>query len=167
MRFSLAKSAALFVATVLVFGGCNSASSNKSSEVPDFSLKDLSGKTVTLASFRGRPVLLDFWATWCGPCRMSVPALQAFYERHKVNGLVVLGVNVDEDPSSVFQFVRHFKVTYPVHFGGASPVKSAMNVESLPTFILLDQKGKLVERFDGFHPSIVDQWEMHLKRLIS
>ena len=85
---------------------------------PNFELKDLSGNTVRLNSFKGHPVLLDFWATWCGPCRMSIPLVQEFYMRHKSEGLEVLGLNMDDDPSGVYGFVKQFKMTYPVLFAG-------------------------------------------------
>ena len=68
---------------------------------PNFELKDLSGNTVRLDSFKGHPVLLDFWATWCGPCRMSIPLVEEFYASHKSEGrLIVLGMNMDDDTST-------------------------------------------------------------------
>ena len=87
---------------------------------PNFELKDLSGNTVRLESFRGHPVLLDFWATWCGPCRMSIPMVQISTPAIKTRGLVVLGMNMDDEPSGVYGFVKHFKMTYPVLFAGNS-----------------------------------------------
>jgi cytochrome c biogenesis protein CcmG/thiol:disulfide interchange protein DsbE len=155
--------AAILVAAALLLGGCGPRSGQK---VADFQLKDLSGKNVSLSDYRGRPVLLDFWATWCGPCQMSVPLVQDFYERHKASGVAVLGINVDDDPSEVYPFVKHFKMTYPVLYAGTSSVQADLGVQSLPTFMLLDGEGKLVERFDGFHPSIVDAWDNHVKRLV-
>src|SRR4051812_19074589 len=102
-----------FRAGILAIGlflGC-SRHTSQAVQAPDFSLKDLSGKTVQLSALKGHPVLLDFWATWCGPCRMSIPMVQSFYMRHKDEGLVVLGVNMDEDPSGVPEFVKYFKMT--------------------------------------------------------
>src|SRR6266581_565758 len=93
---------------VTVLASCQSRSSSQVSPAPNFELKDLSGKAVSLQSFRGHPVMLDFWATWCGPCQMSIPMVQRFYQQHKDQGLVVLGLNVDDDPSGVYSFIQRF-----------------------------------------------------------
>src|SRR5205823_5873308 len=108
---------------------------------PSFELKDLSGKMVRMEDFRGHPVLLDFWATWCGPCRMSIPLVQRLHEAHEKEGLIVLGINMDEDPSGVYAFVQQFHMTYPVLYAGASDVGSLYNIEGIPAFFLLDKKG--------------------------
>src|SRR5882672_7332532 len=107
---------------VVVLTACSNSRRSEVIAAPNFELKDLSGNTVRLESFRGHPVLLDFWATWCGPCRMSIPMVQQFYMRHKDEGLVVLGLNMDDEPSGVFGFVKHFQMTYPVLFAGNSAV---------------------------------------------
>jgi thiol-disulfide isomerase/thioredoxin len=131
---------------------------------PDFELKDLSGKKVSLSSLRGKPVMLDFWATWCGPCQMSIPTVQKFYETHKDKGLVVLGVNVDEDPSNVYAFVKHFNMTYPVLYGGGTPISDAYGVEGIPMFVFIDPQGRITRRFNGFDPSLTRDWEEELNR---
>ena len=83
--------------------------------------------------------MLDFWATWCGPCRVSIPKVQEFYIRHKTEGLVVLGLNMDEDPSGVFAFMKRFSMTYPVLMAGASNVMNDYQVEGIPTFVFIDR----------------------------
>ena len=126
---------------------------------PNFELKDLSGNTVSLAAFRGHPILLDFWATWCGPCRMSIPLVQEFYARHKAAGLVVLGMNTDDDPSGVYGFVKHFKMTYPVLFAGNSSVPGDYEVEGIPYFVLIDPKGNVFRIYEGFSYEMPGLWE--------
>ncbi len=133
----------------------------------DFSLQDLSGKTVKLSDFRGKPVLLDFWATWCGPCRVSMPMVQAFYERHAKEGLVVLGLNMDEDPSHVPLFVKNYKITYPIVLAGLSSVPGEFGMEGIPLFIFIDKKGFLVDRYDGFSPEMSSAWERTLEQLMA
>jgi len=135
--------------------GCRNATSMSSGQAPLFELRDLSGKTVKLESFRGKPVLLDFWATWCGPCIYSVPLVQQLYDRHKGQGFVVLGLNMDEDPSDVYAFTQRLKITYPVLYAGNSQVPAAYGLEGLPLFILLDAQGKIVKRYDGFSPDVI------------
>src|ERR1700733_9113940 len=104
MRSWSAKTRPFFVLTlaVLLMTACSSSRHSQVVAAPNFELKDLSGNIVRLESFRGHPVLLDFWATWCGPCRMSIPMVEDFYTRHKGEGLVVLGMNMDDEPSGVY-----------------------------------------------------------------
>ena len=153
---------ALGVVLLAALSGCRS---RQAVPAPDFTLKDLSGKTVHLADFRGHPVMLDFWATWCGPCRLSIPLVQKFYETHKDKGLIVLGINVDEDPSGVYPFVQRFQMTYPILYAGGSPVSDALGVEGIPTFILLDAQGRIVRRFEGFSMDMPEAWAYELQRL--
>jgi cytochrome c biogenesis protein CcmG/thiol:disulfide interchange protein DsbE len=134
---------------------------------PDFELQDLDGKTVTLSSLKGHPVLLDFWATWCGPCRMSIPLVQKFYQAHKQDGLMVLGLNTDEDRSGVYSFVKHFGMTYPVLYAGNGPVAESYGVEGIPTFIFIDKAGRITRRFEGFGLSMADAWEAELQRQLN
>jgi thiol-disulfide isomerase/thioredoxin len=157
-RSSLALGLALVLLTA-----CSSSRHSDVVAAPNFELKDLSGKTVRLESFRGHPVLLDFWATWCGPCRMSIPLVQEFYAHHKAEGLVVVGLNMDEDPSGVPAFVKHFKMTYPVLLAGSSSVSSDYEVEGIPHFVFIDPEGKVIRIYPGFSYAMVGAWEEDLQ----
>jgi thiol-disulfide isomerase/thioredoxin len=153
----------LLVLTALI--GCQSKTSTQPLVAPNFELKDLSGKPVTLASLRGHPVMLDFWATWCGPCQISIPLLQKFYQKHKEEGLIVLGINMDEDPSNVYAFVKHFNMTYPVVYGAESSVPDTYQVSGMPTFIFIDSQGQITKRFEGFSPAMSEDWEREFQLL--
>lgn len=133
---------------------------------PGFSLKDLSGNTVTLDALRGHPVFLDFWATWCAPCQISMPLVEAFYKRHKGQGLVVLGMNVDEDPSVVYPFVKRHQIHYPVVLAGASPISESYRVDGIPMFFMIDPQGRIVRRFEGVNEDMPQEWESELQRLL-
>lgn len=150
---------------VLLFG-CGSNHSSQAYQAPDFELKDIQGKTVSLKSLQGHPVMLDFWATWCGPCQMSIPLVQQFYMKHKEDGLVVLGVNMDDDPAPVIPFVEHFHMTYLVLYGGASSVSSEYRVQGIPTFIFIDAKGQIHHRFEGFSREMPRAWEEEFQALL-
>ncbi len=156
----------VFLVAAAILMGC-SRKTTQATQAPDFTLKDLSGKNVTLSSFKGRPVLLDFWATWCGPCRMSIPYVQAFYQKHQAEGLVVLGVNMDEDPSQVPEFVKYLKMTYPVLLAAGTSVPQDYGVEGIPSFVIINQEGRVVRRYQGFGQSMLLQWESDLQGILA
>lgn len=108
-----------------------------------FSLKDLSGKTWSFSSLRGKVVLVNFWATWCPPCRKEMPDLQALYERFGSQGLVILGIS-DEETSKVEPFIRDRKVTFPVLLDPGRKVNEAFIVDGIPKSFVYDRDGKLV-----------------------
>jgi thiol-disulfide isomerase/thioredoxin len=108
---------------------------------PDFKLNGLDGPEVSLASFRGRPVLLNFWATWCGPCQMEMPMLQEIYQKWAGKGLVLLAVNLQEDPASVREFVEDAGYTFPVLLAPGNEVPLAYNIRGIPTTFFVDADG--------------------------
>jgi thiol-disulfide isomerase/thioredoxin len=155
-----------FVFIGLAIGLLASCSSSRHHEVlsaPNFELKDLSGNAVRLETYLGHPVLLDFWATWCGPCRMSIPMVQNFYIHHKDEGMIVLGLNIDDDPSGVYSFVKQFKMTYPVLLAANSSVPGDYEVEGIPHFVFIDPQGHVERVYQGFSPDMVGAWEEDLK----
>jgi thiol-disulfide isomerase/thioredoxin len=157
-RHALAVSLALGV-----LAACSNSRGVQAVPAPNFELKDLSGNTVHLDSYKSHPVLLDFWASWCGPCRMSIPMVQDFYARHKDEGMVVLGLNIDDEPSGVYSFVKKFKMTYPVLLAGNSSVASDYEVQGIPHFVFIDPQGRVLRVYQGFAPDIVGSWEEDLK----
>jgi thiol-disulfide isomerase/thioredoxin len=116
---------------------------------PAFTLKDLSGATVSLEQFKGKVVLLDFWATFCGPCVKAMPKLQKLHEQHAAKGFSVVGVATDEEGAKVVSpFVAKTKVKYPILISGTSTWKE-YGVETLPALFLIDRSGQIVKRFGG------------------
>jgi thiol-disulfide isomerase/thioredoxin len=113
---------------------------------PAFTLKTLDGRNVSLADFRGRVVLLDFWGTFCPPCIAALPELQALHDKHGPRGFAVVGVTVDDRPALVKKATA--KITYPI-VQATPQVWSAYKVNSLPSLVLVDRDGKIVKRFGG------------------
>jgi len=109
----------------------------------DFTLKDLSGKTWTFSELRGRIVLVNFWATWCPPCRKEMPDLETLYGRFSSKGLVVLGIS-DEEAAKVEPFIRERKVSFPVLLDPGRKVNEMFAVEGIPKSFVYDREGKLV-----------------------
>ena len=117
---------------------------------PDFTLPTLSGAPIRLSELRGKVVLLNFWATWCVPCRLEMPALETLYQRHKDAGLAVLTINLDTlSPAVAEAFVQEVRVTFPVALDPSWSIARAYRVLGLPTTYLIDRAGNAVVREVG------------------
>jgi cytochrome c biogenesis protein CcmG, thiol:disulfide interchange protein DsbE len=116
---------------------------------PDFSLPDLSGKQVTIASFRGKVVLLDFWATWCQPCREEIPHFVELQDKYSSQGLQVLGVSMDDGPDPVRAFYQQFKMNYVVVMGNAGVGELYGGVLGLPVAFLIGRDGRIYGKHIG------------------
>ena len=111
---------------------------------PDFALKDADGKTVHLSDYKGKVVLLDFWATWCGPCRIEIPWFEDLERTRKDKGFEVLGVSMDDNGwEDVKPFLAQMKVNYRVVIGDDTTAQNYGGVDSLPTTFLIDKQGKI------------------------
>jgi len=120
----------------------------------DFSLKDLQSKKVNLSDFRGKVVLLNFFATWCSPCRMEIPELVKIHQKYKNKDFVMLGINLDADavPFMIKTFAKDMKITYPVLMG-TPEVAEAYQISGVPITVLINKEGKIYKQFDGLVPT--------------
>jgi len=118
---------------------------------PGFTLPDMDGEMHSLEDFRGKVVMLNFWATWCPPCRREMPSMQRLYEKYRERGLTVVAVNQFEDPDLVFEFTGRLGLepTFPILFDRESRVSERYQVKGLPTTYLLDKAGKIRFRAIG------------------
>ena len=121
---------------------------------PDTKFLTLEGKTAALSDYKGKVVLLDFWATWCGPCRMAMPGLQKMYDSMKSRGLVVLGVSLDKNPPvQVPPFLSKMGITYTnLADNPKDPCSLKWNVQAIPSLYLIDRQGNVVRWWRGFVP---------------
>ncbi|MBW3624268.1 MAG: redoxin family protein [Armatimonadetes bacterium] len=115
---------------------------------PAFTLKDLSGKPVSLADYKGKVVLADFWGTNCPPCIKAMPYLQSLHEKYGPKGFAVLGLSIDEKTAPVAQVVKRTKVTYPIAMANAK-TWSAYKINALPSLVLIGRDGRIVKRYGG------------------
>ena len=120
---------------------------------PSFRLTNSSGGSVTLSEYQGKVVLLDFWATWCGPCRMEIPELVALQEKYGERGLRIIGIAVDDDPQSVREFHRSVAFNYPVALADDATQALYGGIQDLPTLFLIGRDGRVYAGYGGAVPA--------------
>lgn len=117
---------------------------------PAFSLEDRNGRTVSLESLKGKVIVLNFWATWCPPCRAEIPAFKNAYDKYMSKGVEIVGVSLDQKGWDVIRpFLEKHKIDYPVVLGGAEIARAYGNIRSIPTTFIIDRKGKVVDSHVG------------------
>lgn len=132
---------------------------------PSFTLKDLNGKEVSLSDFKGKVVLLDFWGTWCGPCRRAIPHLEALHKKYKDRGLVVIGVNRERDPDKVKQFAKE-RISYTTLVEADEQFKE-YGVRGIPALFYVDGEGKIRHRDVGFSTGKEKEIEHKVQQLLA
>ena len=118
---------------------------------PPFALRDGQGNAVTLAALRGRVVYVDFWASWCGPCRRSFPWMNDMQQRYGSRGLAIIAINVDKNPADAARFLERFPARFSVAYDGDGATPAAYAVKEMPSSFLIDAKGQVVDAELGFH----------------
>ena len=117
---------------------------------PNFALKTADGKTIELKQLAGKVVVVNFWATWCGPCRAEIPGMLEVYSRYKAKGLEIVGVSLDQQGFSVVTpFVQRMRIDYPVVIGDRNVVAAYGNFQAIPTTFVVDKKGNIVAEHTG------------------
>ena len=134
---------------------------------PEFMLKDLHGKNVALADFKGKVIALSFWASGSSPCRAEIPHLVKLYDDHKDKGFVILGVNAWNEPKSDIEaFIEENEITYPILLEGKRLCKEQYGVTGIPTLFWIDRQGKVVKVNLGFEEESVEEFEATLAGLL-
>jgi peroxiredoxin len=129
---------------------CGATAATKIGDMaPDFTRADLAGRQVRLSDYRGKLVLLNFWATWCGPCRKEMPLFSEWQRDYGAQGLQVVGVSMDDDVASVRQLLAQRPVLYPIVMGDAELGERYGGVLGLPLSFLIDAEGRIAARFQG------------------
>ncbi len=128
---------------ILIVSGCAAPKCPDLDEAaPDFTLKNYEGQNINLSDFKGKTIILNFWATWCGPCRLEMPFFQELYEKRSDDGLIILAVDVMEDASKVEKFVSDLKITFPVLLDTKANVSEQYCLpQALPATLFIDKEG--------------------------
>lgn len=133
---------------------------------PDFTLKSTTGENLKLSEFRGEVVMINFWASWCGPCRQEMPILDAMYEQYKDLGFTILGVNVEEDPEGARKLLKSIPVNFPVLLDSENAVSELYKVVAMPSTYLVDRDGNLRFYHMGYKPGYEKDYDTQVRSLL-
>ncbi len=157
----------LLGAILLIFTASSLAASSLEGQVaPDFVLKSASGENLRLSEHRGDVVLINFWATWCGPCRQEMPLLDDLYGRYQRVGFSLLGVNIDDDSRRAMQMVQELGVNFPVLFDKSKEVSKLYKIEAMPVTVLVDREGRIRHVHHGYKPGYEEKYLTEIRSLL-
>lgn len=142
------------------------ASSLEGQAAPDFVLKSSSGENLRLSEYRGDVVMINFWATWCGPCRQEMPLLDELYGRYQRVGFNLLGVNIDDDSRRAMQMIEELGVSFPVLFDESKEVSKLYAVEAMPVTVLVDREGQVRFVHHGYKPGYEEHYLTEIRSLL-
>ena len=152
---------------VTVFAATSLASSGLEGQLaPDFALKSSTGENLRLSEYRGNVVMINFWATWCGPCRQEMPLLDELYVRYERVGFSLLGVNIDDDSRRAMQMIEELGVSFPVLFDARKEVSRLYEVEAMPVTVLVDRAGNVRYVHHGYKPGYEDKYLDQIRSLL-
>jgi peroxiredoxin len=133
---------------------------------PDFALKSSTGENLRLSEYRGDVVMINFWATWCGPCRQEMPLLDELYGRYSRVGFNLLGVNIDDDSRRAMQMIEELGVSFPVLFDAQKEVSRLYEVEAMPVTVIVDRQGTVRYVHHGYKPGYEEKYLDQIRSLL-
>jgi peroxiredoxin len=137
-----------------------------SGQAANFTLKSAAGENVRLSEYRGQVVLINFWASWCGPCRQEMPELDNIHRKYADLGFTVFGVNVEQDRAMADKVLRDIPVSFPILFDDANRVSELYGVDAMPVTVLVDRRGEIRYLHRGYKPGYEDQYEAQVRALV-
>lgn len=161
----LARGLKACVSACLLVAGAAHAEMDQST-APDFTLKSHTGENLRLSELRGEVVMINFWASWCGPCRQEMPLLDELYSEYQPMGFTILGVNVEEDSSKAKALLEEIPVSFPVLFDTGSQVSKLYDVVAMPSTILVDRDGNMRYLHHGYKPGYEQTYQQQVRALI-
>jgi peroxiredoxin len=153
-------------AGVALFAGVAMPAVTPSMAAPDFTLRTMDGPNMRLQEQRGRVVMVNFWATWCGPCRQEMPQLNRLYEKYRASGFVLMGVNVDDDTRNAASVAAKLGVKFPVLLDTDKTVSRAYDLSTMPSTVLIDRDGKVRYVHRGYLTGYEDTYEKQIRELL-
>jgi thiol-disulfide isomerase/thioredoxin len=150
---------------MLVFAPLTLAA-NATGPAENFTLKSASGENIRLSEYRGQVVLINFWASWCGPCRQEMPHLDAIHKKYEPMGFTVFGVNVEQDRKMADKILRDIPVSFPILFDDSNLVSELYDVDAMPVTVLVDRNGDIRFMHRGYKPGYESEYEKQVRTLI-
>lgn len=156
----------IVVSFISLFFSLSIMSAELNEPAPDFTLKSMTGENVKLSELQGNVVMINFWASWCGPCRQEMPLLDEFYKKYNKLGFVLLGINVEEDSSKAANYLREIPVSFPILYDNTNSVSKLYNVDAMPSTVLVDRNGNLRFLHRGYKPGDENEYKKLMKALM-
>lgn len=154
----------LFAVSVALFA--LSACTRKVTETaPDFTLEDLEGRPVSLSDFRGKVVAIEFFASWCAPCREAVPDMMFLFKKYKGRGFEFIAISADSDRAAAAEFAKEYRITYPVLLGDRRVI-DLFNVMNVPTTFIIDKNGRISKKHAGYMPNTASIMSREIEALL-
>ncbi|MFO7602610.1 MAG: TlpA disulfide reductase family protein [Gammaproteobacteria bacterium] len=166
MRIIWKQSWLVIAVVLLTFTTGSQAAQALKGPATDFTLKSRDGKNIKLSELRGQVVMINFWASWCGPCRQEMPLLEDIHNKYSALGFTLLGVNVEEDSSKANAYLRDVSVTFPILYDTKNSVSKAYNISAMPSTVMVDRDGNLRYLHHGYKPGYEKEYEKQIKALI-
>ena len=133
---------------------------------PDFTLRTVGGPNLRLQEQRGQVVLINFWATWCGPCQQEMPKLNALYEKYHAAGFVLLGVNVDDDAKKAASVAQKLGIKFPVLLDTDKAISHLYDLSTMPSTVIIDRDGRVHYVHKGYLAGYEDTYDKHIRELL-
>jgi peroxiredoxin len=156
----------LAVAALAVAVGVAGAAVTPSAGAPDFTLPSLDGPNLRLQEQRGHVVMINFWATWCGPCRVEMPHLSRLYEKYRGSGFTVLAVNIDEDPQKAASLAKQLGMKFPVLLDREKKVSRLYDLSTMPSTVLVDRDGRVRYVHRGYRDGYEETYDKQIRELL-
>ena len=150
----------------VIMTGAAFAGGDTGRPAPAFTLTELNGQPAALSQFKGQVVMVNFWATWCGPCQQEMPLLDQMYKKFKPAGFTLLGVNVDKEAPPVRELLARKPVSFPVLLDPANQVSKAYHVDEMPSTVIIDRKGEIRYVHRGYRPGDENEYQDRIRQLI-
>jgi len=133
---------------------------------PDFTLRQIDGPNLRLGEQRGRVVMVNFWATWCGPCRVELPHLQRLSDKYRASGFTVLAINIDEDPHKAARLAQQLGMRFPVLLDTGKQVSRTYDLNAMPSTVLVDRDGRVRHVHRGYRDGYAEIYDRQIRDLL-
>lgn len=163
---SLAFASRRFAAVLALVAGTAFGAIAPSSSAPDFTLHTMNGPNMRLHEQRGKVVMINFWATWCGPCRQEMPHLDRLYDKYKSSGFVLMGINVDDDTRNAAAVAAKLGIRFPVLLDTDKQVSRLYDLSTMPSTVLVDRDGKVRYVHRGYLSGYEDTYDKQVRELL-